>query len=123
MIKKENTMKKMVSRVTLALFALVPASALALNDVVIKDPNPTADTLKEVIGLVKTWVVLLVGAIAVLFIIYGGILYVTSAGNKEKAEQAKQTLTYAVLGLIIIVLANVIISIAMGLPTDLGITS
>jgi len=116
-------MKKMVSRVTLALFALVPASALALNDVVIKDPNPTADTLKEVIGLVKTWVVLLVGAIAVLFIIYGGILYVTSAGNKEKAEQAKQTLTYAVLGLIIIVLANVIISIAMGLPTDLGITS
>jgi len=116
-------MKKLFNAACITILSLSPAFALAVGDVVIKDPKSDADTLKEIIGLVTDWIVLLVGGIAVLFIIWGGILYVTSSGNKDRAEQAKQTLTYAVLGLIVIVLAKVILSLAVGLPTSLGITN
>lgn len=115
-------MKKVINATGIAILSLFPAFALAIDDVVIRDPKPGADSLKEIIGLVTDWIVLLVGGIAVLFIIWAGIQYVTSSGNKDRAEQAKQTLTYAVLGLIVIVLAKVILSLAVGLPTSLGIT-
>ncbi|GEM_PF-1057708 len=57
------------------------------------------------------WVILLVGGVAVLFLIYGGLQYVTAAGNKDRADSAKRTILYATIGLVIIVLARVIISL------------
>lgn len=50
-------------------------------------------------------------AIAVLFIIIGGFMYVTSAGNAEQAEKGRTTLVNAVIGLIIIILAYVIVGV------------
>ena len=116
-------MNKFVNTTSLAILALMPASALAAYNappVAIKDPGSNTD-VAGIIGKVITWVLGLVGAIAVLFIIYAGILYVTSSGNKERIEQAKQTLTYAVIGLIVIVLAGVIVNLATGLPTSFGL--
>jgi heme/copper-type cytochrome/quinol oxidase subunit 2 len=51
-------------------------------------------------------------AIVIIFgmIIYGGVLYISSAGNEEKIQKAKQTLTAAIFGLIIVILAYAIIS-------------
>jgi lysylphosphatidylglycerol synthetase-like protein (DUF2156 family) len=120
-------MKKTISKISLAVMSLLPASALAYTapaytapDVLIKDPSTTS--VASILGLVIDWVLLLVGGVTVLFIIYSGIQYVTSAGNKERAESAKKTLTYAVIGLVIIVLADVIVRLVMKLPTDVGIT-
>lgn len=42
------------------------------------------------------------GLIAVLFVIYGGFLYVTSGGNNDKVDQGKKIITYAVIGIFII---------------------
>lgn len=116
-------MKKVISNLTISALALLPASVLAYTapPVTIKDPKTTsaAAILNEVIG----WVLLLVGGIAVLFLIWGGVQYITSAGNKEKAELAKKTITYAVVGLIIIVLAEVIVNLVTGLPTNVGLTN
>lgn len=115
-------MKKLIAKSSLALFSILPAAALAYNapPVSIKDPNST--DVAGIIGKVIDWVLLLVGAITVLFIIYAGILYVTSSGNKERIEQAKQTLTYAVIGLVVIILAGVIVNLVTGLPTNVGLT-
>lgn len=80
------------------------------------DPAPGA-TVSTYIISITDWVLNITGAIAVLFIIWGGILYVTSSGNKDRADQAKQTLTYAVIGLIVVVLSKVIVSlVTTGLP-------
>jgi hypothetical protein len=49
------------------------------------------------------------GIIAVLFIIVGGIKYITSGGDGQKAAGAKNTLLYAVVGLVVIALARTII--------------
>ncbi|MDP4127591.1 MAG: pilin [Bacillota bacterium] len=72
------------------------------------DPGISVGTLlTKVFG----WVILLVGGVAVLFIIYGGLQYVTSGGNKDRAEAAKKTILYATIGLVVIVLARIIISL------------
>lgn len=45
---------------------------------------------------------LIIGFIAILgiiFLVYGGILYVTSAGDESRAEDGKRTITYAMIGL------------------------
>jgi hypothetical protein len=42
-------------------------------------------------------------------IIYAGFRYVTSAGNAEATKNARSTIMYAVIGLIIIALAQVIV--------------
>jgi hypothetical protein len=42
-------------------------------------------------------------------VIFGGFLYVTSAGDAGKVKKAKDTLLYAAVGLVVIVVARVIV--------------
>ena len=57
------------------------------------------------------WILGFVSIIAVLMVIYGGVQYLTSAGDESKAESGKKTLTYAFVGLTIAALAYGIIEI------------
>lgn len=54
-------------------------------------------------------VLLLAGAIAVIYLIYGGILYITAGGDAEKATKGRTALINAIIGIIIILLALVIV--------------
>lgn len=56
----------------------------------------------------------LAGIVAVGFIIYGGILYATSAGDPEKAKKATRALLYSIVGLIVVLLAAAITNFAIG---------
>jgi cytochrome bd-type quinol oxidase subunit 2 len=51
------------------------------------------------------------GLVAVFLIIYSGYQYVTSSGDKEKVDNARKRLTYAIIGLVIIMLSFVMINI------------
>jgi ABC-type multidrug transport system permease subunit len=50
------------------------------------------------------------GLIAVAFIIYGGVLMVTSGGNEEGVGKAKKIITYAAIGIVIIMLSYTIVT-------------
>ncbi|MBP7837567.1 hypothetical protein KA021_02620 [Candidatus Saccharibacteria bacterium] len=52
-------------------------------------------------------------ALAVLFIAIGGFKYTTSGGEPASLKQAKETITYAVIGLIVAVLAQIIIGLVV----------
>jgi len=54
-----------------------------------------------------------VGAISVIMIIYGGFRYITSGGSSEGVGAAKNTLIYAIIGLIIVALAQVIVQFVL----------
>ncbi|MBQ2659807.1 hypothetical protein IJF86_00015 [Candidatus Saccharibacteria bacterium] len=54
------------------------------------------------------------GLIAVGFIIYGGIMYTTSAGDPAKVKKASQTLLYASIGLLVVLLAAAITNFVLG---------
>jgi len=73
-------------------------------------PTGGFNTLESIIrwGLV----VLLVGAtlLALLFLILGGIQWITSGGNKEKLQAAQKKIMYAVIGLVISLSAFLIIN-------------
>jgi glucose uptake protein GlcU len=51
-----------------------------------------------------------VGAIAVIMLIIGGLRYVISQGDKGNVESAKNTILYAVIGIVIAVLAYAIVN-------------
>lgn len=51
----------------------------------------------------------IVGAISIIMIIYGGFRYITSGGDSGKVGNAKNTLIYAVVGLIIVALAQLLV--------------
>jgi hypothetical protein len=56
----------------------------------------------------------ILGAIAVIIIVFGGIRYVTSTGDSGRVKAAKDTITYAVVGLIIAILAYAIVNFVIG---------
>lgn len=95
---------------------LAPASALALNigDASIIDSTPS---IKSIIINTITYILEFAAAIAVLFVIYGGIVYMTSSGDEKKTENAKKILSGAVIGLLIIIFALVIINLTTGFAT------
>lgn len=51
----------------------------------------------------------------VFMILWGGFTYVTSGGDEKKVENGKKTIFYAVIGLMIALLANAIVSLAQGI--------
>ena len=68
--------------------------------------NPIGtDTIEGVLGNIMSYLQGIAGAIAVIFIIIGGIMYMLSGGSKEMTERAKKTLIFAIAGLAIVLAA------------------
>ena len=74
---------------------------------------------KGLLGGVQDLLLSVVGGVAVLFIVIGGLQYVLASGNEKQAENGKKTLTYAVIGLIIVILARIIFYIISEFTTSL----
>jgi lysylphosphatidylglycerol synthetase-like protein (DUF2156 family) len=55
----------------------------------------------------------IIGAISVLMLIYGGIRYTTSGGSEKSVTAAKNTILYAVVGIIVAVLAFAIVNFVL----------
>jgi hypothetical protein cdiviTM7_00627 len=67
----------------------------------------------QVNGIIKTIVEVLlmaVGAISIIMIVIGGILFALSSGDAQKAAKARSTILYAVVGLIVSVFASAIVN-------------
>lgn len=58
-----------------------------------------------------------VGIISVIMLIYGGLRYVVSGGDSKKVTDAKNTILYAIIGLIISILAFAIVNFVINAVT------
>lgn len=54
------------------------------------------------------WFITISGVVSAIFLVYGGISYITSAGDANKAEKGKKMITYSLIGLIIVGLSATI---------------
>ncbi len=75
---------------------------------------PNSGRVQDFPTLVKTvinWALYLSAIVAVIFIIIGGFLYITSAGNDSQAKKGRDTLVNALIGLTIIVLSYMIVQV------------
>ena len=57
------------------------------------------------------------GILAVIMVIYGGVTYVTAAGNDESIGNAKNIIMYALIGIIVILLSFAIVNTILGAGT------
>lgn len=66
-------------------------------------------TFMDILNNVVNWILILAGSIAVVYLIYGGILYITAGGDAEKATKGRTAVVNAIIGIVIILLALVIV--------------
>lgn len=81
--------------------------------------DPTTNKCSPgIVGINDLWLIVaavidillrLAAIIAVIFIIYGGVQYITSQGSPDKTDQARSTVISAVVGLTIAVVASVVV--------------
>ena len=66
-------------------------------------------------------ILLVVGLISVIMLVYGGLRYILSGGDSKKVTDAKNTILYAIIGLIISLLAFAIVNFVLN--SVVGITN
>ncbi len=72
--------------------------------------------LPDIVKNIIEAIILVLGIVAVIFIIIGGVQYMTSIGDAGKVKKAKDTILYAVIGLVICILSYVIVNFVIDLP-------
>ena len=78
----------------------------------------SADTQTNVNNIVNTIINVfswLVGIVAVIMVIFGGFRYITAAGDTTKTKTAKDTILFALIGIIIVALAQTIVKYVLNL--------
>lgn len=68
------------------------------------------NSVKNIIGTVIDVFSIVVGAVSVIMIIIGGLRYITSSGDSGNVQAAKNTILYAIVGLVIVIFAQTIVS-------------
>lgn len=74
------------------------------------DPN-------ELFARVAGGFIFLIGGVALFFVVLGGYGILTAAGNSERYAQGKKTITWAVLGLIVVIGSYVLLSTVLNVAT------
>ena len=74
-----------------------------------KGATSLSTTLNNIIDVIS----ILVGIAAVIMLIISGFRYITSGGDSGKVGEAKQTIIYAIVGLIIVALAQFIVKFVL----------
>ncbi len=71
------------------------------------------DLIRQAINIFSV----IVGVVAVIMIILGGFRYITSGGDSTKVGSAKNTILYALIGLIIVALAQIVVRFVLSKAT------
>ncbi|HEU5121381.1 MAG TPA: hypothetical protein VFT59_00920 [Candidatus Saccharimonadales bacterium] len=92
-------------------FFIVAAEQIKPSEIGLTDPatDPNA-TVASILNTVYTWA----GIICVLVIVIAGILYTTSTANPSHTKRAREAIIYAVVGLIVIIMAFTITQFVLG---------
>lgn len=78
------------------------------------DSSPVYDIITTIINLFS----IVVGAVSVIMIIIGGFRYITSGGDSGNVTSAKNTILYAIVGLVIVIFAQTIVRFVLGSLPD-----
>ena len=87
------------------ILAILPKTLLAAT---LTNPLGTTN-IRTVMGRLITAMLGVTGSIALLMFVYGGFLWLISAGDANKVKKGKEVMQWAVLGLVVIVLAYTIV--------------
>lgn len=129
---KEEYMKSLLKKITLALSAVVLSAGLLFaaavpayaqdcstgvgkgvawtsEDGSCADDGEGENSLSSVIRRIINIFSIVVGAVSVIMVIIGGFRYVVSNGDSNGVSGAKNTILYAIIGLVIVLFAQIIV--------------
>lgn len=111
---KRNFACRQVGKIYFALFLiLVIGGCFLLTNFVqaipaLKNPLGTTD-ISKIAGKIIETILGIVGILALVMFIYGGILWMTSGGSAEKIKKGKDTIVWAIFGIAFIFLSYAIL--------------
>ncbi|MHB8870896.1 MAG: pilin [Candidatus Doudnabacteria bacterium] len=119
-------MKKLFSILFFLAIATMPVMAIAASDTDKQCPGTEKSlgfvaplfhikicSLNELAIYAVNFLLSIIAVFSVLFIVIGGFRYVTSNGNEEAASKGRQTITNAIIGLVIAMLSYTIIRVSV----------
>lgn len=104
----------------LSLLSVLPVAGAAIlnpTDNLVGGDTGGEDTLRGLIMTMVNYFLGFLGLLAVIMVIYGGVTYVSSAGNEEAVGKAKKIIMYALIGIVIILLSFVLVRMVLGSGT------
>jgi len=84
------------------------------------DTTQAQTTVNNIVTTIINIFSVLVGIIAVIMIIIGGIKYITSGGDSANVTGAKNTILYAIIGLVIVALAQILVKFVLAKVNTAG---
>lgn len=119
----KQLLKRLTAIVAMIAVLLVPVTPVFADTVDVLNKGACSGSsicsgsntgLFSVIRTVIQVMLTIAGAVAVIMIIIGGIRYVTSAGDQSDVKAAKDTILYAVVGLVITIMAYAVVTYVAG---------
>lgn len=89
----------------LGAIAFLPQTALAVST-----EFGEVNNIAEYVNKIMTWLLPIVAGIALLAIIFAGYKYITSQGNPEAINQAKDIIISTITGVVLLLLIKIIIN-------------
>lgn len=86
------------------------------NDICVQNlPQTTGDG--SFVQTALTVVIAIIAIVAMLFVVIGGARYILSQGDPQAAAKARSTIIYALVGLVVAILAQAAVIVAVGALT------
>lgn len=100
----------------LAIVMLANVIVATIRIVLVKDSGDLSSCVSEggcvnandLVENLISWAIGIAGVVSAVFLVYGGVLYITSSGDSGKTQKAKNTILYSIIGLVIVALSIII---------------
>lgn len=103
-----NKAKKIISFAAPLAYFAIPQAALAVDLV----PNNTLGQVNDPIVVIRgiiRFILLLAFVIAFIMLLVGGIRWILAGGDEKSVEKARNTITAALIGLVVVLIAYALI--------------
>ncbi|HEX6416030.1 MAG TPA: hypothetical protein VFZ62_00715 [Candidatus Saccharimonadales bacterium] len=133
MVRRQFARLSVLSMATLSVASIVFAPFSMAFEQTMQDGADSARGIDQAVDLfgasgifttVTNVLLFIVGAISVIMVVIGGLRYVLSGGNSSNITTAKNTILYAIVGLIVSLLAYALVNfvITSFVPSGAGST-
>ena len=85
----------------------------SISECNIAEDHAGSNNLMGTINTIISVVLGVLGILAVAYIIYGGFMFTTAAGDPAKTKKARETIMYGVIGLVVALLAFAIVNFVL----------
>ncbi len=115
-MKNFKTISQYVAATAVTVGSLLPATPVMATNALgsnLDQPDGFAPDMGTLINATLTFVMVIAALLVLFYLIWGGIEWITSGGDKSKTESARNKITAAVIGIVILAAAFAIFQLVI----------